>query len=224
MLFAGHVIAQNEDQYDLEIIISEINSISAPYIKGNYIIFTAQMRSRHVGISFDFEQFRVIHSYQRIDTRDTENMVISSLYFYALRIPDDVDSVSYKIITDGLWSIDPLNPNTKFDSASSSVLSTVQIYRDTTPATRVVRQGIVHFVYQGRAGQKIQLGGSFTNWDPFIYEMRETSPGFYECELPFLPGTYYYNFYNGMTAIVDPTNSSRAYTTDGRTASVLVVR
>jgi len=215
--------AQNEEQYDREIIISEINAVQPPYIKGDFIIFTAQVQSRHVGIAFDFEQFRVIHSYERIDTRDLENKVISSLYFYVLRIPSGVDSVSYKIITDGLWSIDPLNPNTKFDSASRSVLSSVRVYPDTTPATKVVRKGFVRFVYQGKTGERIQLGGTFTNWDPFIYELTETSPGFYECELPFLPGTYFYNFYKGLTAISDPTNSSRAYTADGRTASVIVV-
>jgi hypothetical protein len=224
LFLAVAVFAQADDTYDREIIIAEINGIGAPYIRGAYIIFTAQVQSRYVGIAFDFEQFRVIHSYQRIDTRDIDNKVISSLYFYALKIPDNVNSVSYKIITDGLWSVDPLNPNTKFDSSSNSVLSTVRVYRDTTPVTRLEKQGLVHFVYQGQAGQKIQLGGTFTNWDPFIYEMKETSPGFYECRLPLLPGTYYYNFYKGMMTIIDPTNSSRTYTSDGRTASVIKVQ
>jgi hypothetical protein len=216
--------SQTDDTYDLELIISELHSIGAPFIKGNYIVFTARARSRHVGISFDFEQFRVIHSYQRIDTNDMDGKIIDSIYFYALKIPPRVDSVSYKIITDGLWSVDPLNADTKFDPVSNSVLSTVRIYRDTAPVTQVAQQGLVHFVYTGQGGQKIQIGGSFTNWDPFIYEMRETAPGFYEFYLPLLPGTYYYNFYTGMTAIIDPTNPMRAYTQDGRTASVLQIK
>jgi hypothetical protein len=221
---AAALWAQTEDSYDREIIIAEIGGSGEPYIRGDYIVFTAQAHSRHVGIAFDFEQFRAIHSYRRINTRDIDNEIISSTYFYVLKIPEGADSVSYKIIIDGLWSTDPLNPNTKFDSASNSVLSTVRVPRQTTPATRITAQGRVRFVYIGEAGQKIHLGGSFTNWDPFIYEMRETRAGLYECEIALLPGTHYYNYYKGMTSIADHTNPSRAYTQDGRTASVIEVR
>jgi hypothetical protein len=216
--------AQADDTYDREVIIAEINGLNEPYIKGDFIVFTARTHSRYVGIAFDFEQFRVIHSYQKINTRDIDNEIISSIYFYVLKIPEGVDSVSYKIITDGLWSIDPLNPHTKFDSAANSVLSTVRVPRQIIPVTRVTARGNVRFVYTGESGQKIQLGGSFTNWDPFIYEMRETRPGLYECELSLLPGTHYYNFYKGMAVVIDHTNPARAYTPDGKAASVIEVR
>ena len=222
--FAAAGWAQADDAYDREVIISEINGLNEPYIRGDFIVFTAQPHSRHVGIAFDFEQFRVIHSYQRINTRDIDNQIISSMYFYVLKIPEGVDAVSYKIIIDGLWAVDPLNPNTKFDSAANAVLSTVRVPRQTIPATRITAQGRVRFVYTGESGQKIQLGGSFTNWDPFIYEMRETRPGLYECEISLLPGTHYYNFYKGMAVVIDHTNPSRAYTSDGRTASVIEIR
>jgi hypothetical protein len=225
LLAAGFaVFAQSEDGYDREILISEIGGVGEPYIKGNFMVFTARSEPRHVGIAFDFEQFRVIHSYQRINIRDIDNNIVSAFYFYVLDIPEDLDSVSYRIISDGLWSVDPVNPNTKFDSVSQSVLSTVRVKRDATPVTRLVGQGRVRFVYTGSPGQKIQVGGSFTNWDPFIYVMKETRPGLYECEIPLIPGTHYYNFYRGLTVITDTGNPERAYTPDGRSASLIEVK
>jgi hypothetical protein len=104
------------------------------------------------------------------------------------------------------------------------MLSTLRVVRDTPPITRFVGKRLVRFVYRGAAGQKIQLGGSFTNWDPFIYEMQETRPGLYECEIPLVPGTHYYNFYKGMSVITDSGNPERAYTADGRSASVIEVK
>jgi hypothetical protein len=216
--------AQADGSYDREILISEIGGVGEPYIKGNFMVFTAKAEPRHVGIAFDFEQFRVIHSYQRVNIRDIDSNIISAFYFYILDIPENIDSVSYKIISDGIWAVDPANPNTKFDSASQSMLSTVRVRRGEAPATRLVGRGRVRFVYSGPAGQKIQLGGSFTNWDPFIYVMKETRPGLYECEISLAPGTHYYNFYKGLTVIADTGNPERAYTSDGRSASVIEVK
>ena len=36
-------------------------------------------------------------------------------------------------------------------------------------------------------------------------------------------GTYYYNYYLGMNSIIDKTNPKKAYTSDGRTTSVIEV-
>ena len=78
-------------------------------------------------------------------------------------------------------------------------------------------------VIQGQSGQIIRLGGTFTNWDSSIYVMRETAPGLYELEIPLPRGTHYYAYYDGMASFVDKTNPDRAYTADGRTASVITI-
>ena len=82
----------------------------------------------------------------------------------------------------------------------------------------------VKFIYNGASGEKVRLAGTFTNWDSWIYELKETKPGFYELTLPLPRGKYYYNYYLGMTAIVDKTNPNRVYTQDGRAASVIEVQ
>jgi hypothetical protein len=54
--------------------------------------------------------------------------------------------------------------------------------------------------------------------------MKETSPGFYELSLPLPTGIYYYAYFIGTKQIPDYTNPRRAFTEDGRNASVLEVQ
>jgi hypothetical protein len=81
----------------------------------------------------------------------------------------------------------------------------------------------VKFVYRGKSGQKIRLGGNFTNWDSWIYHLTETSPGLYQVELPLPPGKYEYAFYTGITSFPDDGNPQKCYTPDGKIASLLIV-
>ena len=86
------------------------------------------------------------------------------------------------------------------------------------------QENVVHFIYKGETGLDLHLAGSFTNWDPWIYKLQETAPGFYELELPLPDGKYFYNYYIGLTPVVDTTNPERTYLKDGRSVSVIQVR
>ena len=66
--------------------------------------------------------------------------------------------------------------------------------------------------------------GDFDNWDPFIHELVETSPGIYELELPLPPGRHYYTFIYRGEALTDPLNPDKAANRDGKAVSVLNVR
>ena len=81
----------------------------------------------------------------------------------------------------------------------------------------------VKFIYKGESGLKLNLAGTFTNWDPWIYKLKETKPGFYELDLPLPRGKYYYNYYVGLTPVLDNTNPEVVYTNDGRSMSVISV-
>ena len=213
-----------QDSYIYNTLVSTINKVGAPRVEGDYVIFTAEATSRHVGIAFQHEGFKTIHNFQRIDTKDTEEKIINSLYFYVLEVPQDLKTVSYRLVVDGLWTVDPLNANRVFDQNMGLVLSTVNVQRQEVHATKVTTNNTVRFVYQGESGQQIRLGGSFTNWDSSIYTMREVAPGLYQLDLPLPQGTYYYAYYHGITPLVDKTNPQRGYTPDGKVASVITVQ
>ena len=92
-------------------LVISIDDVGAPVVKNNRIIFTAENNARYVGIAFDFENFRTIHSFQLRKIKDAEYETQKSFYFYILDLPKDVQSVEYRLVVDGLWTTDPLNPN-----------------------------------------------------------------------------------------------------------------
>ena len=52
-----------QDSYIYNNLTARIDKVGSPLVDGDYIIFTADSSSRHVGIAFDFENFRTsIHS------------------------------------------------------------------------------------------------------------------------------------------------------------------
>ena len=89
--------------------------------------------------------------------------------------------------------------------------------------TENVPAGKVRFIYKGKSGQKVRLGGSFTNWDSWIYELTEVQPGLYILDLPLPPGTYQYAYYIGMNSYVDTSNPQRVWSADGKAASQITV-
>ena len=147
-----------------------------------------------------------------------------SLFFYILELPKNIQEIKYRMVFDGLWSLDPLNEKKVFDENTNLYLSYFDAGRTIPDITEVKSNGKVRFVYKGKSGQQIRLGGSFTCWDSWIYEMKETAPGLYEFELALAPGTYQYAFYSGMTSFIDSENPERCYTKDGKEASMLIIK
>ena len=124
---------------------------------------------------------------------------------------------------DGLWTTDPLNPNKYYDENINLYFSVVEDKKSIINNTEITKSDAVRFIYKGKSGLQLHLAGTFTNWDPWIYELKETSAGFYELSLPLPKGKYYYNYYIGLTPVTDNTNPNKEYTADGRSVSVIEV-
>ena len=220
-----------EDTYEYDLLVSELTNYGEPLLKGNSVIFTAKPDARFVGIAFDFENFREIHSFSLKKVYDIDGEVSNSFFFYILDLPKNIDDIEYRLVVDGLWTTDPLNKNTVYKQSAGVMFSKLALNRVHEPETEIRKSdsssssnGVVHFVYKGKSGQHIRLGGTFTNWDSWIYELTETSPGVYQIDIPLPPGTYYYAFYNGVSAMVDVSNPERGYTAEGKVASVITVK
>ncbi len=223
--FAKDAQVLSDEQLNYAEIVPQIKEVKAPYLKGDYLIFTADKSAKYVGIAFDFENFHIIHPYQIHNTYNDDNEVENSLLFFILKLDKNQKDIRYRIVVDGLWTLDPTNPRQMYDTNTGLLLSHVDASRNIPPATEVIEKTrTVRFVYTGKSGQQIRLGGSFTNWDSWIYEMQEVSPGLYEFEISLPPGTYQYAYFTGVTSIVDRTNPERCYTKDGKEASLIVVK
>jgi 1,4-alpha-glucan branching enzyme len=79
------------------------------------------------------------------------------------------------------------------------------------------------FSFRGPPGEIVTVAGNFNGWDPFMYELKESSAGFYSLTIPLPPGTYQYVFFHRGQRYADPYNPRRVYSRDGSAASEIVI-
>lgn len=224
ILIAAHTAGQEIDPYTYGDLVETIARADAPLITGKYIIFTAAGSARHAGIAFEHENFQSIHAFQRLYRSDEEADSKRSILFYIMQIPEEMRELRYRLVINGLWSTDPLNPEEIFDYSAGMSLSILKIPYQKEYKTAVENNGRTRFVYQGESGKRIYLAGTFNNWDPFMYTLEEVMPGRYELYLPLPNGVWYYAYFKDGKQIPDTTNRQHVYMTDGRTASVISVQ
>jgi hypothetical protein len=205
---------------DLHIKVMRTLKAGPPEVYNGYAFFTFQTHTpvRYVGISFLHEQFRKVHLFQRND---------KGVLFFAYPIQEGMTHLDYRLIVDGLWITDPLNPHTYQDSQGVSI-SRYEFPKEQirvslkSPLIRETEQQVVFYLHT-EPGKDIYLSGSFCRWDPYLYRMKEIRPGFYTLSLRLLPGTYYYAFYKDGKRFRDPLNKEWRKNSNGQEASLLVV-
>ena len=209
----------------------------APVIQGDCIIFTADSSIRRIGISFAHENFAEIYWYtQLLIPQSGLNPIIlpgekepspykdSGIQFFVYKIPDNTRNLEYRLIINGLWTTDPANPQTRRDPVSGltlSVLRTPQRQAKHSPLNGLP-EGL-SFLFKGPPGETVSVAGTFNNWDPFMYELRESPAGVYSITIPLPPGTYQYVFFHRGERYWDPDNPNRVYSREGGIASEIVI-
>jgi hypothetical protein len=210
---------------------------SAPEVFDGQVIFTLSSVYRRAGVAFAHENWAKIHRFRKLElplddvAPFAEDSKIprqfyhdSGIMFTVYSPPPDVAVLEYRLIADGLWIADPLNTESRLDTASGARNSLV--YLDPVPVTRVTGKeddGRVRFNYHSEPGDTVYLAGSFNNWDPFMYEMNEETPGNYTLALGLPAGTYHYVFFQRGEFHHDLSNPEKVYLLNGRIASVLAV-
>jgi hypothetical protein len=215
--------------------IKGLEEASAPvYHQGSdsmvftYQAETGRFQPRHVGISFEHEQFAIVHDMQFVDRRDGDGNLLSRVYFLFVPLTRDIEALQllrYRLIVDGTWIEDPLNPAYEVKISGRRVsLASLPAEREILPISPEIRSidetsrsKLVQFRFFGDPGQQVYLAGSFNNWDPFMYPLREKAgnPGEYELTIRLLPGEYHYNYYYRGRRIKDPLNVRSSYDIEG---------
>jgi hypothetical protein len=213
---------------------------AAPVIIDGQVVFTLPSTYRRAGVAFAHENWTKIHWFRklRLPIDDVAPFVEKSnvprqfyhdsgIMFTVYTPPSDVAVLEYRLIADGLWIADPLNSESRLDTSSGARNSLV--YLDPVSAQKAAEaktaenDGRILFRYNAEPGSAVYLAGSFNNWDPFMYEMREETPGAYTLALGLPPGTYQYVFFDRGAFHPDLSNPERVYLLDGSAASVLKV-
>ena len=233
----GTIRAADLGSYEFINCLLNLSGPASPVIFEDSVIFTAPSSYRRVGISFAYEGFSKVYWMQKLvlprdpidiandgKKRNLEMYYDSGMLFHVQQVPDGIPDVDYRMIIEGLWTADPLNP-VVVSGSGGILLSRVKIPARTRPVPTVDSNSrTLHFSFMAPPGETITVGGSFNNWDPFMYEMKETRTGFYTLTLNLPPGTYQYVFYYRGEKYPDPNNNNRVYTKDGKTASQALLR
>ncbi len=195
----------------------------SPVFIGRKILFSYSAPSkkrfiRRVGISFGFEDYRVVYPFFKNE---------KNVFIYVADVPAGIASIDYRIIVDGLWIADPNSPQTVV-SNDGFPISRVEIpaYLKYSTETPVIKQGrTVQFIYSGDSGKSVFLAGNFNNWDPFMLRMKEDprEPGLYSLSIKIPSGNQYYTFIADGKEIIDPNNPKKAIDKNGKRVSYLFV-
>jgi hypothetical protein len=242
-LIAVFPLAADWETYEIIGRLLSLPGPCAPVIQDNSltsqaaVIFTAPSSMRKVGIAFAHEEFARVYWFRHLlvpqdwtapvllpgqlvpdDNKD------SGILFYVYEVPEDVTELEYRLVINGLWSIDPLNPVSKKDPVSGLLFSKVTVPpRPFKPnPLRGMPDGLT-FMFSAPPGENITVAGDFNGWDPFMYELKEYPVGVYSLTLPLPPGTHQYVFFYRGRRYVDPHNPNRIYAKDGSAASLITV-
>jgi len=234
----GSLGAANTDSFLFIDRLLQLKEPEKPLIVEDAVIFTAPSSYRRVGVAFAHEGFAKVYWFQKLmipnenagpwikEKPPADLHRDSGLLFFIYTIPEDLrGDLEYRLIIDGLWVRDPLNPNYRTDPASGvvrSVLPIPPIKRPDSPNRGP--EGTLTFTFYAPPGEIVTVAGSFNNWDPFMYELRETRSGYYTLSLPLPPGTYQYTFFHRGERRLDPNNPNRIYTREGKPANEATIK
>jgi hypothetical protein len=190
-----------------------------------------------VGVAFAHENFSTVYWFRQLMViQDPLGAPIpsgqlapdpfkdSGIRFHIHPIPENLRELEYRIVINGLWSVDPANPQTKRDPVSGLNMSVLPL--PALPVKHNPLNGLpngLNFVFKGSPGELVTVAGSFNGWDPFMYELREGPAGYYSITIPLSSGTYQYVFFNRGQRFTDTDNPHRIYAQDGSSASLITV-
>ena len=237
MAIIGSIGAADTESFIFIDHLLRLSGPESPRILEDAVIFTASSSHRRVGIAFAHEGFGKVHWFRRFmvpnedagpwikDRPPADLHRDSGILFYIYTIPEELTGVlEYRLIIDGLWVKDPLNPYSRRDPSSGitrSVIAIPRIQRSDSPNRG--SDGTLTFTYYAQPGETVTVAGSFNLWDPYMYQLKEISPGRYSLSLPLPPGIYQYAFFYRGERHLDPNNPRRVYTREGKAANEAAV-
>lgn len=208
-----------QEELPIHLYITELTEGAPPALFEGSIVLSYRPSHpvRFVAAAFSHENYARLHPYSY-----NENGV----FVLTLPMPEERETIRYRIVVDGLWMPDPNASVTVRDDSGltlSAIAVPTRIERGETGGPEILPDGSVRFTFRGDADSRVMLAGDFNGWDPFMHRLVEYSPGRYAITLKMPPGQYrYYYFYQGVR-LPDPLNGRRIAVSEGIKVSTLIV-
>jgi hypothetical protein len=227
-----------EESYHLVERLITLPGPGEPRIIEDSVVFTASSKLRKVGVAFAHEDFSKVYWYRQLmlpqdpvgapippGQKFPDPYIDSGILFHVFAIPENMKELGYKLIINGLWTVDTTNPRIFRDPISGVTWSLLSLpLKPSYPDPLKGLPAGLNFSFKGPPGETVTVAGDFNGWDPFMYELRENPAGVYSLTIPMPPGTYQYVFFHRGRRYVDPYNPRRIYARDGTAASEIIVK
>jgi hypothetical protein len=157
-----------------------------------------------------------------------ESLKDSGVLFYVHTVTkdeQDKNELLYRLVVDGLWTSDPLNPRRRFDTGIGLELSLAtppKLAQNSIDKTE--GEGALTLKLKAAPGEAITVAGDFNGWDPFMYPLHEERAGNYSLTLPLPAGTWRYVLFYRGSRILDPYNMKKVYAIDGSQVNVIEIQ
>jgi len=166
-LIAVFAEADNWESYQLIDRLLTLPGPGAPVVFEDNIIFTISSELRRAGIAFAHEDFSKVYWFRQLlvpqdrmgapiptGRRVPDPYRDSGMLFYVWQIPENIKEIEYRLIINGLWTVDPSNPQIRKDPVSGLNLSVISLpYRNPAPGLLGNPPGSLNFSFRDRLGK-----------------------------------------------------------------------
>jgi 1,4-alpha-glucan branching enzyme len=177
--------------------------------------YSAPPGTQVVSLALEHENYRNFHTFEKNR---------HGIFVFQMPVPDGMDTIRYRIIVDGLWTVDPNTEITRDDRGVLVSLLTIPVdSMIPVPGIRQMPDGSTRFVYIGEPGSSVTLVGDFNRWDPYLTPMAESPvhPGVYSIAINIPSSFRYYRYVVDGREIPDPENFKTSRNGWGEVASII---
>jgi len=186
--------------YNISKKLISLEKSGPPEIVDNYIVLSLESNDKplFIGAAFEHENYTKIHQYKKIKGEN--------IYYLVINKPD-INEIKYRVIVDGIWQADPHSE--KIQQMSNGVKLSVfplPSVPDNEARYPQTKEKYTFFYHKGKPGSSVYIAGSFNNWDPFMYRMKEKDSGEYYFKVRLKPGEHFYYFLENGVKMSDKRN------------------
>lgn len=188
-----------------------------PYLTRDTIMlsYTGSNGTQVVSLAMEHEDYRIFHTYRKNE---------HGVFILTIPIPEDRDELRYRLVVDGLWTVDPNAPS-EIDNRGVTVSRIPLPSRSTTPLPGITHlaDGRTRFTYYGSPGSRVSVIGDFNRWDPFLTPMEESPvhPGVYSTIVRLPRTARHYRYVIDGLETADPKNPLEATNGWGEISSIV---
>jgi hypothetical protein len=202
---------------DLHHRILNTSEPSAPYLTRDTIMlsYAGSPGIQSVSMALEHERYGIFRTYEKNE---------HGIFVLTIPIPEGRDELRYRIVVDGLWTVDP-NAQVEIDDRGIPVSCIALPVQSMAPHPGITRleDGRTRFTYYGSAGSRVSVVGDFNRWDPFLTTMEESPvhPGVYSAVVRLPRNARFYRYIVDGTEIPDPGNDLSSSNGWGEVASII---